>query len=55
MARARFANEFTYKKFLESGREQEFDALFEGAVKDVRQGFGATHPLYIGGKPVNAA
>lgn len=54
MAKARFTNEFTYKKFVESGREQEFDALFENAAKETLQSFGGTHPLYIGGKQVNA-
>jgi 1-pyrroline-5-carboxylate dehydrogenase len=55
VSKARFANEFTYKSFLEGGREQEFDSLFESAAREVRQGFGRTYPLYIGGKPVNAA
>ncbi len=49
-----FVNESTYKGFLESGREQEFDALFNSAVKEARQAFGAAHPMYIGGRPLNA-
>ncbi len=54
MTKTRFTNEFTYKNFVESNREPEFDALFDSAAKEVRQIFGGTYPLYIGGRPVNA-
>jgi 1-pyrroline-5-carboxylate dehydrogenase len=54
VAKARFSNESTYRKFVEGGREQEFDMLFENAVKEVQRSFGGTYPMYIGGKPVNA-
>ena len=36
---------------------EEMDILhsaFEGALDKVRQGFGASHPMYIGGQPVHA-
>ncbi|MDE1868638.1 MAG: aldehyde dehydrogenase family protein [Candidatus Micrarchaeota archaeon] len=39
---------------LESGREDEFDGLFESAAETARNGFGIEHPMYIGGKPVRA-
>lgn len=48
-----FENEFTYRKFVESGKEAEFDALFEEAVKNAKEHiFGKTHPMYIGGKEI---
>ena len=47
-----FENEFTYKKFMESGKESEFDNLFDSAVKKVKSEFGAKHPLFIGGQEV---
>ncbi|MGC8478483.1 MAG: aldehyde dehydrogenase family protein [Candidatus Micrarchaeia archaeon] len=49
-----FRNEFTYKNFLESGREKEFDALFDEAVDKAKKSFGATYPMVIGGKEVFA-
>jgi 1-pyrroline-5-carboxylate dehydrogenase len=50
---ADFKNEFTYKKFLEEGREDEFDKLFEDAVGMVtNEMLGKKHPLYIGGNEV---
>ncbi len=46
-----FENEFTYKGFLESGREREFDRQFDEAVEKVRKGLlGKRMPMYIGGK-----
>ena len=52
---ADFKNEFTYKKFLESGREEEFDRLFDNAVAKVKKEvLGKKHPMYIGGKEVFA-
>ncbi len=48
-----FENEFTYRRFVESGKEAEFDALFEEAVKNAKEHiFGKTHPMYIGGKEI---
>jgi len=48
-----FQNEFTYKKFLEHGREAEFDSLFDAAVAKVKRDLlGKKHPLYIEGKEV---
>ena len=52
MPKSKFENEFTYKKFADSGKEQEFDGLFENAVNEVRKTFGANNPMYIGGKAV---
>ena len=52
MGKIIFENESTYKKFVESGKESEFDNLFEGAVKRVKSEFGAKYPLFIGGKEV---
>ena len=52
---ADFKNEFTYKIFLEEGREDEFDSLFDGAVSRVKENaMGKRHPLYIGGNEVFA-
>ena len=54
MPKSNFENEFTYKKYADSGREQEFDSLFENAANEVKKGFGSTHPIYIDGKVVYA-
>ncbi len=48
-----FNNEFTYKGFLEDGRENEFDALFDNAVDKVRAHLGKKFPIYINGQEVN--
>ena len=53
--KAKFENEFTFKKFLESGREEEFDRLFESAVEEAKREFNKEYPLYIGGKAVYAS
>ncbi|MDE1846201.1 MAG: aldehyde dehydrogenase family protein [Candidatus Micrarchaeota archaeon] len=46
-----FKNEFTYKRFLEEGREEEFDSLFDGAVRKVKgEVLGKRFPNYIDGK-----
>ncbi|MGC8652265.1 MAG: aldehyde dehydrogenase family protein [Candidatus Micrarchaeia archaeon] len=52
--KAKFENEFTYKKYLESGNEAEFDRLFDAAVEEAKRNFNATYPMYIGGKAVYA-
>ena len=45
-----FKNESTFKKYSESGREVEFDRLFDEAVLEVKQKhMGKRHPLYING------
>ncbi|MDE1869919.1 MAG: aldehyde dehydrogenase family protein [Candidatus Micrarchaeota archaeon] len=45
-----FQNEFTYKRFLEEGRESEFDALFDNAVKKAKsEVLGKRFPNYING------
>ncbi|MDE1865583.1 MAG: aldehyde dehydrogenase family protein [Candidatus Micrarchaeota archaeon] len=53
--KGKFTNESTYKGFLESGKEEEFDRLFDQAAEQARKAFGAEHPLYIGGAPVTTA
>src|SRR5271156_2838959 len=51
-----FKNEFTYKNFLEQGKEGEFDALFDSAVVRVRKGvLGKRYPMYINDEEVFAA
>ncbi|MHB1830521.1 MAG: aldehyde dehydrogenase family protein, partial [Candidatus Micrarchaeaceae archaeon] len=50
---ADFKNEFTYKKFVESGREADFDRAFDEAVaKAKRDALGKKHPIYINGKEI---
>ena len=52
---AEFKNEFTYKGFLEAGREAEFDTLFDNSVAKVkRESLGKKHPICIDGKEVYA-
>ncbi len=46
----KFVNESTYKGFLESNREGEFDEKFDEAVTASLNSFGKAHPMYIGGK-----
>ncbi len=55
MTKAGFVNEFTYRGFLESGSEQEFDSLFERALDRVRRQMGEEYHMYIGGKEVDAS
>ncbi len=46
-----FKNEATFKKLSESGKEQEFDRLFDEAVDYVKKNvLGKRHALYINGK-----
>ncbi|MGI0134884.1 MAG: aldehyde dehydrogenase family protein, partial [Candidatus Micrarchaeaceae archaeon] len=54
MPRQKFENEYTYKRMLESGSEDEFDRLFDKAAEEARDGFGAEHPIYIAGRQVRA-
>ncbi len=49
---ADFNNEYTYKGYVESGKENDFDRLFDSAVENVRRELGRKHPMYIGGKEV---
>ncbi len=51
---ADFKNEFTYRKFVEGGKEDEFDRLFDGSVEKVKRELGKKHPIYIDGKEVFA-
>jgi 1-pyrroline-5-carboxylate dehydrogenase len=55
MPKAKFSNEFTYKKYAESGREVEFDRLFDEACAKVKSQFGSEHPIYIAGKALKTA
>lgn len=50
----KFENEYTFKRFSESGREAEFDKFFDEAVAAAKESFGATYPIYLGGKAVQA-
>ena len=45
-----FENEFTYRKFLEQGREPEFDRLFDDAVAKAKKELGKRFPMFINGK-----
>lgn len=46
-----FSNEFTYRKFLEKGKESEFDELFDSAVDKIKsEVLGKKFPMYINGK-----
>jgi 1-pyrroline-5-carboxylate dehydrogenase len=48
-----FENESTYRKSVESGEEQRFDNLFDGAVEKVkREILGKRFPMFINGKEV---
>ncbi len=55
MARPAFLNEFTYRNFAESGKEAEFDRLFDDAAQRVKAQFGKKYPMYIGGRETFAA
>lgn len=51
-----FRNEFTYRRYLDEGREDEFDRLFDEAVAKVRSdALRKRFPMVIGGKEVYAA
>jgi 1-pyrroline-5-carboxylate dehydrogenase len=54
MTKTEFHNESTYKNYLESGKEDDFDSLFDAAVSEAKRQFGQKHPLYINDKPVMA-
>ncbi len=46
-----FKNESTFKRYSESGKEHEFDRLFDEAVSEAKQKhMGKRYPLYINGK-----
>ena len=48
-----FKNEFTYRNFLESGKESEFDLLFDKAVEKVKiEIIGKKFPLIINGEEI---
>ncbi len=51
MSMETFDNESTYKKFLEKGKEKEFDKYFDNAVNKVKKTIlGKEFPIYINGK-----
>ncbi|MGC8557944.1 MAG: aldehyde dehydrogenase family protein, partial [Nitrososphaeria archaeon] len=48
-----FKNEFTFRKFSEEGRENEFHLLFEQALEDAKRDWlGKEYPLYIGDREI---
>ncbi len=50
-----FENEYTYRHFVEDGREGDFDRMFDSAVGRVKaELLGKKHPIYIGGEEVTA-
>ena len=51
-----FRNEFTYRRYLDDGKEEEFDRLFDEAVAMVRsEVLRKRFPMLIGGKEVFAS
>jgi len=50
----KFTNESTYKNYLETGKEDEFDRLFVQAIEEAKKSFNVRYPMYIGGKEVYA-
>ncbi|VVB77373.1 D-glyceraldehyde dehydrogenase (NADP(+)) [uncultured archaeon] len=51
-----FHNEFTYRRYLDEGQEDEFDRLFDEAVARVKRDvLGKRFPMKIGGKDVYAS
>lgn len=50
-----FANERTWLSSVELGKQEEFHARYEAAVYKVREQFGETHPIHIGGKAVKGS
>ena len=52
MVERKFTNEYTFTKFLENGKEPEFDMSFDFAAENARRTFGSKYPMYIGGKEV---
>src|SRR2546428_1814738 len=47
-----FSNERTWLTAVETGKQEEFHARYEAAIYKVRETFGDTHPIYIGGKAI---
>ena len=54
MPRTKFTNESTYKNYLESGKESEFDHLFDMAAQEALKSFVDSYPMYIGSKAIFA-
>ncbi len=48
----KFVNEYTYKKFLDLNKEEEFDFLFNQAIEQTKRLFGSEYPIYIDGKEI---
>ncbi len=55
MSRSKFSNESTYKTAVETGKEAEFDRMFDQAVEEAKKLFGAIHKLHIAGKDLAAS
>ncbi len=49
-----FRNERTWLNAVEAGTEEEFHRRFDEAVARAQKDFGATHPMYIDGRPVQS-
>ncbi|HLE53993.1 MAG TPA: aldehyde dehydrogenase family protein [Thermoplasmata archaeon] len=47
-----FRNERTWQNAVEAGKTDEFHQAYEAAVEQVQKGFGAKHPMFIGGEEV---
>ncbi len=48
-----FKNEFTYRKFIDAGKEAQFDALFDKAVEKVKtELIGKKFPIIINGEEI---
>jgi 1-pyrroline-5-carboxylate dehydrogenase len=45
-----FDHENTFMKAKAAGKEEAFHRQYENAVEVVREGFGGTHPIFVGGK-----
>ena len=51
-----FTNEFTYKRFLEDGKEEDFDRFFDLAVQKIKtEMLGKRFPIYIDGQEAFAS
>jgi 1-pyrroline-5-carboxylate dehydrogenase len=54
LPKAEFKNEYTYRNFVEAGKEDDFDSLFDAAIVEAKRHFGKTYPMYIGGRAAEA-
>lgn len=54
MPKTKFANESTYKSYIDAGKENEFDQLFDVAVQQALNSFVGPYAMYINGSAVYA-